>query len=46
MLVPDLLGFVIVGKYGEPEPLQGELEHLGDELPGQFNSALLEVVAE
>ncbi len=43
---PDLLGVVVVVVDGDPEAVPVEPEDLGQQLPGHWNGAFLEVVAE
>ena len=46
LVPPDGLGLVVVDVDGDPQPVAVEPEHLGEQLPGQGDGLLLEVVAE
>ena len=46
VLVPDLEGFVVGGVDRDHEPLGVDLQSTGDEVPGEADGVLLEVVAE
>ena len=45
-LLPQAEGLVVVGIDGDGQPLLGQAELLGDEVPGELDGAVLEVVAE
>ena len=45
-LLPQLEGVVVVDIHGDQQPLRRNREILGDQLPGERDGALLEVVAE
>ena len=45
-LPPEVEGVVVLGIDGDQQPVLGEAELLGDELPGKLDGALLEIVAE
>ena len=43
---PQLFGFVVFTKNGDPEPFRGKLELLRQQFPGESDGFVLEVVAE
>ena len=45
-LLPEALGVVVLAKDGDVEPVFGQAEVLGEQLPGEGDGFLLEVVAE
>ena len=46
LLDPDLLGFIVVVEYRDPELLARDCEHAGQELPGKVDRLALEVITE
>ena len=45
-LAPQLGRLVVVGEHGDQQPLRVEREILGEQLPGEQDGALLEIIAE
>ena len=45
-LLPQVEGLVVVGIDGDGQPLRRQAEFLGDQVPGELDGAVLEVVAE
>ena len=45
-LLPQLERLVVLGEHGDEEPLARQAEFLGDQVPGELDGELLEVVAE
>ncbi len=45
-LLPQVEGLVVLGIDGDGQPLRRNLELLGDQIPGELDGAVLEVVAE
>ena len=46
LVLPDVVGLVVLGVHGRPEPVGRQLVDLGQQLPGELQRVLLEVVAE
>jgi hypothetical protein len=46
VVVPDVVGFVVLGIHRDPQLLGRQLQDVGEEFPGVLDRVLLEVVAE
>ena len=45
-LLPQLFGFVVFAEDGDVQPVFGQAVNLGDQVPGEADGVVLEVVAE
>ena len=45
-LLPQVEGLVVLREHGDQKPLLGQREFLGDQVPGELDRAILEVIAE
>ena len=45
-LLPQVEGLVVLGIDGDGKPLRRQAEFLGDQIPGELDGAILEIVAE
>jgi len=46
VVVPDIVGFVVLGVDRDPQLVGRQLQHGGEELPGVLDRVLLEIIAE
>ena len=46
LIGPNAISLIVLGVDRDPEPLGGQLVNLGQQLPGEANRVLLEIVAE
>ena len=45
-IMPQVIGFLVLGVYGNPQFVRRQFQHLGEEFPGPGDHFLLEVVPE